>query len=1127
MTSPQTIASDPRYSVWVAASAGTGKTKVLTDRVLRLLLEGVEPSHILCLTYTNAAAAEMERRIQVRLGEWATLAEEELRKALLALTGAMPDAPTVRRARLLFATLLDAPLGLRVQTIHGFCQTVIRQFPLEAGISPGVQVIDEKTADELLQEAKLRLLAYGREKDAAIAVAFDAVAWRFHDGSFTELLAKLVEQRHKLVRLFHHYEPSELQTQTCQALGAIPGLTEEMLLTQACGLHALDQVGLKRLANVMLAGKGKGEAKSGEVIAAWLAATLEERVATFKAYKEVFFTQSQEPRKKLLIKETAALLPDADIIIAREQERLVQLQEQCRSQRVAELTTHLLHISEALLEYYQMLKSQRGVMDFNDMIYHVIGLLQQQEAASWVLYKLDGRIDHLLVDEAQDTSPEQWEIIRVLCEEFFAGDSERQRTLFVVGDEKQSIYSFQGAEPLLFRDMQHHYADAAHMVAKPWQAVTLNTSYRSTDAVLALVDAVFADAVMKQAVSFTEDAIVHRPHRTGQAGLVTLWPLAALPEEETVAPWPLPLKRRESPSPQKILAEKMASIIATWIETKRFLPAKGRAVEPGDILILVRRRNALVDYLVRALKQRHIPVAGMDRLKLTDHIAVKDMMALGHFLLLPEDDLTLATVLKSPLVGLTEEELFDVAYGRGSVSLWQRLKQKQQESLAFQQAYRFLHTLLQKAGTQPPFELFHEVLEVQQGRKSFLQRLGQEASDPLDEFLAQGLLYETSHAPSLQGFLHWLMQGETVIKRDMEQGSNEVRIMTVHGAKGLQAPIVFLPDTVQTPRNNDDFLWSEDNPALFFWPGKRGNENTLCKHLREQQRFLEKQEYIRLLYVALTRAEDELYIAGATGKQKPSESSWYHLIRQALTPLPGCKEMEEGGLVLATAQQVNIPKNEAKNQNNEDKSSLPRFFFEAASTPVLAASLTPSQKNAEPPAAAAVQASLQGIFVHRLLEILPSLSEKNRPQGLKQLSREYQGRIESDILGSLTSQALRLMEKPEFSLLFSHLSRAEVPLVGKVGNVTIRGQVDRLVATETDVYIIDYKTGANPPKNVEDVPPAYLRQMALYHVLLRSVYPRHSIHCALLWVENLHLMWLENEVLASYIPAEATLTSFV
>ena len=1131
MTQAQKTAADPSHSVWVGASAGTGKTKVLTDRVLRLLLQGVSPSKILCLTYTKAAAAEMATRIQEKLGEWAIEDDDALYDHILNLTNTPPDQTSLTRARRLFVQLLDAQPSLNIKTIHAFCQSLVSRFPLEAGISPQATIMDSNTTSELLHEAKLRLLSSSNAQDHALSTAIKALTWRLYDGSFTDLLKTIIYNRSNLTHLFQYYDCDQLINTTYAALGAIQDTNEEDIISTACDSHAYNHTALQNAVGLLLEGS-KTDNKYGAIIANWLAADQKQRIASIDFYLSVFFKTDGGVRDKLVTKKLSERDPSIDITLKNEQERLIRFQEQRKSQRIAALTSHIIHIGEALLVLYQDLKQQKGLLDYDDLIQITLKLLSNSDTASWVLYKLDSTIEHLLIDEAQDTSPQQWHIIQALCNEWFAGDgsTENPRSLFVVGDEKQSIYSFQGADVHSFNTMHSHYASVAKQAAHSWHSIALDRSFRSTEPILQAVDTVFSDEALKKAVSFSELDIQHIPHRTGHAGIVEIWPpLAPSNDVEEILPWTLPTEMRPMHDTSQQLAEKIAETIGEWITSKRLLPSKNRPVQAGDIMILVRRRNQLVEHMIRSLKKRSIPVTGMDRMILTDHIAVMDMVALGNFLLLPSDDLMLATVLKTPLFGLSEEQLFALAYNREENSLWQRLKAEHDKNPSYSHAYDSLSSLLNKTDFCTPFTLYNTVLEVQNGRKQMIQRLGHEANDVLDEFLALALEYEKIHTPSLQGFLHWLTTSNQEIKRDMDQSSGEIRIMTIHGSKGLQAPIVFLPDTMQVPSNRNTFLWSDDTPSLLFWSGSQKQDNALCSQLREAEKIKSYQEYIRLLYVAMTRPEDELYICGAQNKNKPPKNCWYNVVREALSDDAESIDIGEDIPLLRISSQQTAPMpSYSANKTIETATALPAYFTTPApEEKALPTHVAPSRADIDdnkPLSDAQYAAMIRGTFTHLLLEQLPLLSPAQQIDYAKNAAKPYNVVLSDTEIYTIIQATQAVLKHPDFSALFSSDSRAEVSVSGEINGQIVSGQIDRLVIKDNVVLIVDYKTGDTPPETPESIPVAYLKQMALYAALLRQIYPDHTIRTALLWTKTLTLMSLSENLLMRYSPA-APLTS--
>ncbi len=1113
---PQRRAADPEVSAWVGASAGTGKTKVLTDRVLNLLLNGARPERILCLTFTKAAAAEMANRLSDRLAAWATLDDAALAADLEGLRGAAPDAALMTRARQLFAGVLDAPGGLRILTLHAFCQSVLRRFPLEAGIAPHFTVMGERDAAELAQEARDRLLESARAGgDPALAEALDTVTAWVTEGGFPDLMAALSGARGRLRRLKarHGGNMDKVVAALRDRLGVAPDETPEGVIARACA--GADEDAL-RTAAAALAGGSRTDRQRGDTIRAWLEAGPDERAAGFDTYAGAFLTQAGAVRSTLATKKVAERAPDAVETLAAEGERLLGVAEKRRAAGVATATAALLRLGDRLLATYESAKAARALLDFDDLILTTRALLEEKTSAEWVLYKLDGGLDHILIDEAQDTSPDQWAVVDALTAEFFAGSgalADRAVTFFAVGDYKQSIYSFQGADPDASEASRRHYAERVPLSGRPWRPVDLHVSFRSAPAVLDAVNAVFrqpgaADGVVTDAEGFT-----HLPWRTEAGGLVEVWPPVHPRPGDAREAWKPPVERLRGDSPRARLAGMVARRIRAMVGHE-VLESTGRPVRPGDVMVLVRRRGGFVDELVRALKDLDVPVAGVDRMVLTEQMAVMDLMALGRFLLLPEDDLSLAEVLKSPLVGLGEDALFDLAHERGSRSLWSALRARAGEREDFKWAADELLDLQGRVDFVRPHELFAHVLGARGGRERFLERLGPEAADPLEEFLSLTLTYETTHPPTLQGFLRWLESGSVEVKRDLEQGGDAVRVLTVHGAKGLQAPVVFLPDTLQVPRNLPSLLWDDDGLAL--WPPRADLRDPVSRDLVAAAETARDREYRRLLYVAMTRAEDRLYVAGWHQKTAAPDHCWYNLIVEGLRGTASEAESaflhEEGETESTTVQRVERRGAAAAVPVAGAEEAAPATLPGWARRPPPAEPrpprpLAPSDPGEDPPVLAPLgdggpERFQRGLVVHRLLQHLPGLPpDQRRAAAERYLARPALALGEST-RAALADEVLAVLEAPDLAPLFGPRSQAEVPLVGQVGAHVVSGQVDRLAVTDEAVWVVDYKTNRPPPESLDAVPAAYLKQMALYRALLEQVWPGRPVHCALVWTDG-------------------------
>jgi ATP-dependent helicase/nuclease subunit A len=1160
----QRRATDPAASVWVAASAGTGKTQVLTERILALLLEGAAPERILALTFTKAAAAEMSKRIAERLGPWATMADAKLEQDIAALLGRPADAAEKNRARTLFARVLDAPGGMPIQTIHAFCQSLLRRFPLEAGIAPHFALMDERDAGEMLAEAREEVLARAQsaQDGGALRAALAQVTRHVNEDAFAELMAELARARGRLERMFRRFGAGSDSGAGAvealrRALGLRPGDTPASIVAGACADGAFDALGLKFAAGELRASTKKTDGERGEGLARWLESDPAARIDSFRDYANLFLTFSEEMpkvRARLVTKDVAAEAAGIEAILDGEAARLLAAEHRRRAAATADATAGLLALAEALIGAYAERKRARALLDYDDLIHAAERLLAAEGNASWVLYKLDGGIDHILIDEGQDTNPEQWRVVAQLAAEFFAGLGRHEalglspRTVFAVGDVKQSIFGFQGADPDAFLAMRDQFAAKARAAARAFRTVDLNVSFRSVAAVLDAVDAVFARPEAASGVNLDGAPIRHEAFRAGQAGLVELWPPVEPRPSDEPPPWKPPVERTRGDSPEARLAGLIARRIARMVREREMLPARGRPIRPGDVMVLVRRRTAFVDALVRALKELGIPVAGVDRLVLTEHLAVMDLVALGRFALHPEDDLTLATVLKGPLAGLSEDDLFVLAHEREG-SLWRALNAQAEGNPAFARARDALGDLLARADFVPPFEFYADVLSARRGREKLLARLGPDADDPLTVFLDLALAFEDAHPPSLEGFLHWLERGEIEVKRELEHGvPDAVRVITVHGAKGLQAPVVFLPDTMQVPARGPKFFWTraadgaragEPAPEVLLWPPRRAFAEEVAETERARAAARDGNEFRRLLYVAMTRAEDRLYVCGWRGKNAAPEGNWYELIREGLQGIateieePFLKEKENAETAGATVLRLAAPQAKGAKRESEAKAAgrapepLPDWARTAAAPePVPPRPLAPSRPQGEEPGPTSPLGADEGLrfrrgtLLHRLLQHLPNLAAERRGAAARRWLERMAGDLDSEIRERLAAEAIGLIADPAFAHLFGPNSRAEVPVAGAVGDTAVAGQVDRLAVAPDSVFVLDYKTHRRPPANESQVPELYLRQMALYRALLAGAFPGRRVRCALLWTEGPRIMELSDAALDRFAPVE-------
>ncbi len=1131
----QHAASDPTVSAWVSANAGAGKTHVLTQRVIRLLLEGNDPAKILCLTFTKAAAANMANRIFVTLREWIALDDGQL-DAAIAETGAKTGGAKQRRqARRLFAAALETPGGLKVQTIHAFCTRLLQQFPFEANVPARFRVLEDMEQRQLLEQIRRSVLfEASNNADSTTGQALTAIISAVSDFVFQEGLNEAIQEREPVQAwLSDAGGLDEAAAQLSRRLGIEPGETLNAIETEIVNGPHLPLERWMEVEGICRTGTSNDHAQSRRLQEA-VAATGRTRI---DLYLEIFFTD-KGPRKAILTGNLRKQNPDlARGLDSERDERLPALCDRRNAAMIRDRTMALLTLANEVIERYRRDKNRGGLLDYDDLIARTRDLLSKV-GVGWVHFKLDLGIDHLLIDEAQDTSPVQWDIIKSFVSEFTAGAGARgalKRTMFAVGDDKQSIFSFQGAEPDAFEEARRHF-ESGHVSANlEFRTLPFHYSFRSVPLVLDAVDTVFRLPEAYKGLTSDPVRTEHAAVRAAAPGLVELWDLVQPEKAEEKEAWDQPFDTSSETSPKVVLANKICRAVGLWLERGDLVGEGDRRhpLQAGDILILVRQRGPLFEAIIRALKSADIAVAGADRLQLVDHIAVMDLLALGDALLHPRDDLALATVLKSPLFGVSEEELFDLARdGRRPLRAAVRATVPEHG--------KRIDELAEDATALSPFAFYAKLLG-SGGRKAFLARLGAEANDALDEFLNLALAYESRQTPSLQGFVHWLRTASTEVKRDMEIARNEVRVMTVHGAKGLEAPVVVLADTTTEPAGPPVY-----QPKLFALPAERPvpgapdriawmpNQRqaiTITENARAQMILASENEYRRLLYVAMTRAADRLIVCGAAGKRGIPPGCWYELIEHGLDA-SGALVAEPGDIEGETVRRFRKFENEtaaAPDQRGPERpDALPDWLQREA--PVderklqfIRPSDLESEQRALPAIAAGTdrrRALARGTHIHRLMQSLPDIPTAQRVEA----ARNYMARqkdLEHSEREEIAASALRLLGDLQFDRLFLPGSRAEVSIVGKVGDKYVSGQIDRLVVAEDHVLIADYKSNRPAPGDVAEAKakhPGYIRQLALYRAVLAQLYPERPVRAALLWTDTSNLMEVPASDLDAALP---------
>jgi ATP-dependent helicase/nuclease subunit A len=1142
----QARAADPEVSAFVSANAGAGKTHVLVQRVIRLLLTNTPPEKILCITFTKAAAANMAERVFSTLSDWIGLSDAALDARLRESGIAWPDGRLRKRARELFARALETPGGLKVQTIHALCTRLLQQFPFEADVPARFSVLDDRDQAEMIERASLAvLLEASANPDSATGKALTFAMTCAADVTFRNIVLEACLGDGAFRTFIDSVESAEQAiASVARALNAGTDSLADIERAIVDGPH-LPSSHWNAIAQIF-DGSGRGDRDQADRLRAAVPLI---GTAQVRAYLAVFLTNDNDPRVNLVSKSLSRLQPALGAALDREAGRLPVLIERWRAAMIRERTVALIAIASSILKRYRAEKQERGLLDYDDLIDKTLAMLNRT-AVGWVHYKLDRGIDHVLIDEAQDTSPKQWQIVTQLVADFASGRGVRDamtRTIFAVGDEKQSIFSFQGAAPHEFDQRHKQFRRLFEGAELRWDAdIRLNYSFRSGRTILHSVDRVFHDEAIYRSIHTPAiGAPIHEALADAAPGMIELWEMEVAEQRPDIEGWDAPFDAVAETSPEVKVARRVAETIAQLTAGQEMTGRAGarRPLTAGDVLILVRRRGKLFDAVIQALKHAHVPVAGADRLKLTEHIAIIDLMHLTDALLMPQDDLALAVALKSPLFGIGENQLYELCHGRKG-SLRTALAERAKADLYFAEAHARLLACEDKAAWAKPFEFYSWLLGADGGRARMLKRLSHEANDAIDEFLELAFAFEQREVPSLQGFVAWLRGADTEIKRDMEIGRDEVRVMTVHGAKGLEAPVVFLMDTTSSPTDAPRLnlvRLPTGNGECVVWAGRKADDCTAVANARAQMVSDIEDEYRRLLYVAMTRAAERLIIGGVmpANRKAPREDWWYQLVTKGLEGAELAKQeldtalgkvmrfvrtddpaairtVEVAGAAVPARDEVPLPDWLRRPASPEQK---PYETIRPSESRGFAAK-TWSAALAE----ARRRALHRGTLVHRLLQALPDIAPERRAD----IAQEFVARNAEEWTAvertTLVERTLALIAEPSLAPLFATGSRAEVPIVGQLRRegrapLMVSGQIDRLLVSPAEVVIADFKTNETPPKTASALPQAYLRQMALYAAVMGQLYPDRPVRAALVWTETFEITAIPAETMQTELAA--------
>ncbi len=827
----QNMASDPSENIWVQANAGTGKTTVLVRRLLRILFRNGEFNNdiapgILCLTYTNAAAGEMRNRILEQLRKWAMADDTELIELLDGISERQPATKQdLEYARRVFYMYIDNPDVLKIKTIHGFCEEILRRFPLEAGISPTWSLVSGAAQTVLLQDAF----------DSMIKQSFDGVSdmqntmnafYRIIDIKSEHFLDELRELLLSRYRSFFQVEDTnQYRNYFVETVRKILNIDDNLSLLKPDYLNNI----VKVATDIQKASK-----KPAQYIQNIIDLTTQyiDNTIDFKKYKSAYLTNDNTIIKNVL----------KNNCFVEEAERVYKTQQNILNTTIFNDTVALFDLAMDFANTYRKIKQERNLLDFEDLILYTQKLFSKPDVMGWVLSQLDVSLSHILVDEAQDTSPQQWNILRMLAGDFFTeGNTKNNRSLFVVGDTKQSIYGFQNADPHAFALSRDAIAEQIQQNYRTIHEVALDQSFRSVKPILDTVDCFFGCPEIVQKTGFYNNK--HKCFRINDKGFVEIHDTFKCDKTGT----------EKNKLYVNMIADKIEEIVKT-----------GR--NPKDIMVLVQKRSSYVDLLSNALKKRGIDIAGNDRIKLPEFSAIKDMLYMVRFCLDNTDDYSLCCILKSPIYSLKERDIFNLCKIKNESkipTIFDILHEQMPD------VYKDLTDTIEQSKILAPYSFFNYILNKNNSRKKFISALGKQVIDPIEEFLTMCLAYERTQPGTLYHFIKWFITGDSEIKRDMD-ASQGVRIMTVHGSKGLASPVVFLIDTLTFPQPetilNANYLHNNSNYDVWLW--KTTTSETL-QPIIDKNKADQIAEYYRLLYVAMTRTRDELYIYGCDMDRAP------------------------------------------------------------------------------------------------------------------------------------------------------------------------------------------------------------------------------------------------------------------
>lgn len=1116
----QKLAADPNISVWVSASAGTGKTTVLVKRLLRLFLLGINTNKILCLTYTNAGAINMQNRIYEKTKQWAIISDKDLKNEILDLydneerknleSNPKKLNDITLKARNIFLQLVDSPTPLKIYTIHAFCQSVLKKFPIEAGIVHNFKIIDDIEKEKLLQESRQILIAsMDKNIDKQIVNNFEYLMKSFSESTFEKFIDNIVTNREFFFDLVEKYKNTQNIKEELKNIlfkDLCFKYTNNINLFLSTIISKINYNFINQYKEILDTNISPSKKQLSNNLKIWLLLNDEDKINQFHLYTSLFLKIDKKVKAEstLLSKNDSKRYPELKDFLLTEAQKIENVYTFIDTIKIYNTSIAILDIGIIFNKIYNDLKLKKSVMDFTDLITNVKHLFRKPNICEWILYKLDGGISHILVDEAQDTSPEQWDIIDVLTDEFFSvgGTNKEFKSFFSVGDKKQSIFSFQGTNIKLFEKYENVFKNKILKNQSPFYNLKLNKSFRSCKNILSVIDIV---ANKLTGTLIKNSKIEHNPNRDDYDGYIELLPLIKKEKENTNS-FTLLVNEIQNKINEKIIMAKIIAVkIKSILDNEYIADKKGykKKITPKDIMILVRKRDP-IDKIISALTEQGIPVADKDKISISEHIVIEDLISLLKFTLFNYDDLALSEILKSPLYNLDDNDLFNICYDRKDNLLLQLSKIDK-----YKYIYNELLEIIEFSKTALPFEFFNYVLKIKDKQKYFIKRFGINIKDILNSFLSQCMIYNNTQTnKSLIDFYDWFTKGEIILSRNMEQINNSVRIMTIHGSKGLEAPIVFLYDTNNKFRDHYELiLWYNKIPIYKLGGFKNISDNTA--KIEEATIKANKEEDDRLFYVAITRAKDKLYLIG-TENNKETRDTWYYYIQDAIeNNLQGRKIIDKTLLqfkdyfVNSDVQSLILGSTEVDGEIIEERNNI--TYSNAVPKFLLYKQL---DKNKEvnnllnktiSPLTDKDQNKLffeKGTLIHKLLEYITKTDIPN----IETLIDNYFNKHNLMSFENLKQNILNLYNHKNTNFIFSKNSLNEVEIINKNNDQNQLLRIDKLIFENNEIWIIDYKTDRIVPK---EIPDNYQKQLLQYKKVISKIYPGKTIHTAILWLENL------------------------